>query len=230
MKVYELKLKVFVLKDMEIKASRERLCSLIDKSFLKNKKISEIHEDNIYKFYTFNNLYPLEESKVYKEGNIYTLIIRTMDEQLLEHFIKYLSNEHTDYLKSLVLEYRVIQQRHIEKIYNITPAIAKFENGYWKTNQSIEVLEKRIKENLIKKYNELFNVKIKEDFELFTFIKLENSNPIPCKYKNTTLLGDKMTLTIAENSMAQDLAYLAIGSGILEMGSRGMGFVNYKCL
>ena len=34
-------------------------------------------------------------------------------------------------------------------------------------------------------------------------------------------------LEIAENDNAQKLAFLAIGSGLLEMNARGFGFVNY---
>ena len=34
-------------------------------------------------------------------------------------------------------------------------------------------------------------------------------------------------LEIAENDNAQKLAFLAIGSGLLEMKARGFGFVNY---
>lgn len=230
MKVYEMKLKVFMLQSIELNNLRECVCNLIDKSLFKDEFTAELHNENKFKFYTFNNLYPIESDKLYKAGNIYTLIIRTIDETLVKHFQKHLANEYNEQLKALLIESRVIPKRHIERIYNITPAVAKFENGYWKNGEGIGALEKRIKENLIKKYNTLMNDKIDEDFELFSFFKLENANPIPCKYKNIKLLGDKMTLNIAENEKAQDLAYLALGTGLLEMGTRGLGFVNYKFL
>ena len=35
---------------------------------------------------------------------------------------------------------------------------------------------------------------------------------------------------VADNEMAQKLAYLALGTGVLEMNSRGFGFVNYRWL
>ena len=59
-------------------------------------------------------------------------------------------------------------------------------------------------------------------------IKFENIKPISTKYKNISLLGDKMTLYIAENEMAQEMAYFILGTGLLEMGSRGFGYCNYK--
>ena len=67
-----------------------------------------------------------------------------------------------------------------------------------------------------------------EDFKLFDKIELKNRKPISVKYKKIKLLGDKVNLYIADNDRAQALAYMAIGCGIMEMNSRGCGFVNYK--
>lgn len=74
---------------------------------------------------------------------------------------------------------KVIPKKHIESIYSITPVIAKFEDGYWKGSNTVEDLEKRIRENLIKKYNEFTNSKIDENFELFNMIKFINKNLFP---------------------------------------------------
>lgn len=49
-------------------------------------------------------------------------------------------------------------------------------------------------------------------------------------YKNINLLGDKIVLEVAQNHQAQELAYLALGVGLLENNSRGFGFVNFKYL
>ena len=53
--------------------------------------------------------------------------------------------------------------------------------------------------NLIKKYNSFFNEKIDENVEIFKYIKLENQKPIPVKYKDILLLGDKVTIEFTEN-------------------------------
>ncbi len=230
MKVYELKLKVYVCRSIESENSLKCISELIDKSFLKNKKLSKFHEQNTFKNYVHNSLYPIEQSKVYKSGSIYTVMIRTVDEDLVSHFEEVLVNEYTDYLKALAIEKKVIPRRHIDRIYSVTPAVAKFEAGYWRTSNNVESFEKRLRENLIKKYNAYFNTKIQEDFELFTFIKFNNQKPIANNYKDIRLLGDKITLNVAENSLAQDLVYFALGSGILEMNSRGFGYVNFKWL
>ena len=167
---------------------------------------------------------------MYLAGKIYTVTIRSVEEKLVNHFQKFLENESSETLKAITLEIKIIPKKYIERIYSITSVVAKFENGYWRTNESVEIFEKRLKENLIKKYNSFTNQKIDEAFDLFTFMKFDNQKPIATKYKEIKLLGDKITLNVAENSMAQDLAYFALGTGLLEMNARGYGYVNYKWL
>lgn len=228
MEVFESKLKVYACKDIKSEDSLTCISELMDKSFLKDGQLSKFHEENSFKWYNFNSFFPVELSKIYKAGNIYTIIIRTIDKKLAEHFQKVLVNEYTNYLKALTIETRNIPKKHISKIYSITPTVMKFNTGYWKGNETIETFERRIVENLIKKYNSYFNTKLSEDFELFTYMKFENQKPIATKFKNIKILGDKLTLNVAENSTAQDLAYLALGTGLGEMGSRGFGFINFK--
>ena len=90
--------------------------------------------------------------------------------------------------------------------------------------------EKRLKENLIKKYNNLSDEKLDEDFELYTGLEFKNRKPIANEYKGIKLLGDKVSLNISENKTAQDLAYMCLGTGLLEMNARGYGFCNYRWL
>ena len=61
-------------------------------------------------------------------------------------------------------------------------------------------------------------------------ISFNNKKPIGCDYKNVSLLGDKVDLVFANNEISQDLAKIAIGTGIGEINARGYGFVNYRYL
>lgn len=230
MKVYELTLKVFLLKTIGSTETLQKISELIDKSLSKDKKFLDFHTNSGFKNYTFNSLFPVEKSKIYDEGKIYAIKIRTIDEELAGYLRQNLVNEYTDFVKALTIGYKTITPKYIDKIYSITPAVIKTEQGYWKGKLSLSQFERRIKENLIKKYNNYFNIKLDEDFQLFNMIKFDNIKPIACKYKSINILGDKLTLNIAENKTAQDLACLALGTGIGEMGSRGYGFVNYKQL
>lgn len=230
MKVYESTLKIFLLKDLPMDKAHEKLSELIDKSLCKDKELLTLHNKNKYKYYTFSLPYKLERDKIYKAGNIYSVRIRTIDEKILNNFKTELANMYTSVIKSLTMEIKIIPKKYISTIYSVTPVVIKTDKGYWKRNLSLNEYEKKIKENLIKKYNQFFNEKIDESFPLYNFIKFDNQKPIGVKYKNITLLGDKITLNIAEDEISQNIAYLALGAGIGEMGPRGMGFVNYKWL
>lgn len=228
MKVYEATLKIFLLKDLPMDKAYEKLSELIDKSLCKDEELLALHNENKYKYYTFSLPYKLEQDKIYKVGNLYSVKIRTIDEKILKNFKTQLVNMYTSVIKALTIEVKVIPKKHISTIYSITPIVIKTDNGYWKGNLSLDQYEKRIKENLIKKWNQFFNEKINEDFPLYDFIKFDSKKPIGIKYKSITLLGDKLTLNIADDEISQNMAYLALGAGVGEICSRGMGFVNYK--
>lgn len=230
MRVFQIKLKIFVLKDIPIDNSQSIISSFIDSGLTKDKGLLEFHESNKFKGYCFDAPYPLEEDKIYKKNNIYTLTIRTIDKNLADFFANKLVNEFNDNVKGLTSEIRILPKKHIEKLYSITSVVMKNDDGYWKNKIKLNEFERRLKENLIKKYNSAMNVKIGEDFQLYTTIEFKNRTPIATNYKNIKLLGDKISLNIAENDVAQELAYMSLGTGILEMNARGYGFVNYRWL
>ena len=225
---HEAILKIYVLKNITKEKALSEIASLIDKSFLITENMSQMHRKNSYKGYVFNNMFPLEE--IYKAGTIASIQIRTIDQVLLNHIRDVLKDTTTDKIKSLAVMTKEINLKDdwIKNIYSITPVIIKTENGYWRGNLSINEYLQRIKVNLIKKYNQIYNTKINEDFELFKGVEFTNLKPIGCEYKNIVLLGDKLELEIAENEKAQKLANLALGAGIGEMNARGYGFVNYN--
>jgi len=228
MKVYEVTLKIFLLKDLPMDKAYEELSDLIDKSLCKDEELLALHNENKYKYYTFSLPYKLEQDKIYKACNLYSVKIRTIDEKILKNFKTQLVNMYTPVIKALTIEVKVIPKKHISTIYSITPVVIKTDNGYWKGNLSLDQYEKRVKTNIIKKWNQFFNEKVSENFPLYDFIKFDNKKPIGIKYKNITLLGDKLTLNISDDELSQNMAYLALGAGIGEICSRGMGFVNYK--
>lgn len=230
MDVFELSIKAYCLKDILKKDVFKEIDILIDSCLMQDEEMKKLHLANSYKYYTFNALYPLEKGGIYQRGKIYTFILRTANAALKDYFYNELPKQYSHTLKLLTAEDKQISKRHIHKLYSITPIILKFDTGYWRDQYTFEVFEKRIRENLIKKYNAFNHIKLEEDFELFTYLKIENQKPITFEYKNVILLGDKITAHVAENDTAQKLAYMAIASGLGEMGSRGAGFVNFQYL
>ncbi|MDE5782247.1 MAG: CRISPR-associated endoribonuclease Cas6 [Lachnospiraceae bacterium] len=228
-RVYEISVKIFSLKDFK----QEEACSIsagfVDACLAKNNDYLNFHQTNCYKLYTQDMPYPTEPDGIYKREKVYTIRIRTVNKELLDYLAKNLSNTSSDYLKGLTVNIRIIPRKYINKIYSITPVVMKLQNsGYWKSNITFDEYEKLLKNNLIKKYNYFFNVKLDEDFQFYTNIQKTNRKPIDVKYKNISLLGDKFDIEIADNETAQSLAYLALAVGLGGNNSRSCGFVNYK--
>ena len=229
MDVYEIKLKVYLLQSIKTEESQPGIRKIIDKTLSNEKKWLEFHQENKYKNYCFDSMYPLEQDKVYKEGNIYTVNIRTIDKDLAQYLNKNISKEYTDKIKCLTTQIRIIPKKTIQKVYSITPCILK-TNGYWKNNLSIDDFENRLKSNLIKKYNQINNTKVDEDFELYNSIQFKNKKPCAIKYKDIKLLGDKISLDIADDEISQMIAYMSLGVGIGENNSAGAGFMGFRYL
>lgn len=230
MEVYEIKLKVYTLIDINVEDAQNEVCKLIDSALIKNTDFLEFHKKNEFKNYCFDSLYPIEESKIYQKDKIYSVKVRTINRRLAKYLNDNLSKEYSDKLKSLTTEIRIVPKKIIEKIYSITPVILKDSSGYWKENLRLDDFERRLKENLIKKYNQVNETKVDENFDLYTSIEFKNKKPCKIKYKNINLLGDKISLNISDNNIAQNIAYMALGTGVLEFNSRGGGFVNFRCL
>ena len=229
--VKEFRLKVFLLKDIPIKEGVETISKLLD-TCLVTSGCSALHKETQTKLYCFSSFYPLAEKGQYKAGNIYTVVIRTMDQVTAEVFERNLDKQSTSYIKALTLEKRMLKQKHVDEIFSLTPVIVKFREseGYWRGQHSMEAFENHLKTNLIKKYNMLHHECIDENFEWINYIKILNNKPIATKYKDIQLLGDKVSIKIAEHPNAQALAWMAIGTGLGEMAGRGFGFVNYRYL
>lgn len=228
MDVIQIRLKTELKEDINHKDVQEIICKFFDTNLIKSISMEKFHYENKYKFYCFDGLYPVEKDKIYKKGKNYSITVRTLSLKLGEFFANQLINSNNKFLKVLSSQIKIIPQKHIEKIYSVTPAILKSDKGYWRENLSADDYERRIKENLIKKYNQLTNTKMDEDFQFITAMTFDNKKPISMNYKDIKLLGDKITLHISENKNAQILAYLCLGSGLLEMNSRGAGFVNFR--
>lgn len=227
MEIYELNIKVYLLKDIAIDRIQQYITYFIDNTLIKEDEFAKKHAVNDYKYYTFDSLYPLAKQGIYHKNKIYTFRLRTIDSRLADYFYNNLAKNRTDELQGLTIMIKILKNKLIKKIYTLTPAVLKTTQGYWKNSLNLEEFEERLKVNLIKKYNQIYNCKMNENFQLYYQINFKNKVPVSRKYKDIKLLGDMIELEIAENENAQKLAWLAIGTGLLEMNARGFGFVNY---
>lgn len=230
LRVYETNMMIYLLKNIKKEECMEEISNFIDSAMAKDEELLKLHNENTFKMYNFNMFYPVEKSGVYLNGNIYSIQIRTIDKKLAEFFNNNLVNNFTDTMKGLKVVTKIIPQKHIAKIYSLTPVILKNDEGYWRGNLTFDDFERRLKENLVKKYNSAMNTKIDENFQLYTNIEFINQKPVAISYKGRKLLGDKIQLSIGDDKASQDLAYMALGVGVLEMNARGAGYVNFKWL
>lgn len=226
-KVYEIRIKVYILRDIPLQEILATEAEFIDSALAQNQRWLEYHEVNQYKNYCFAGLYPIEKEGVYKKGNIYTITLRTVNVGLARYLSNILRNHYTDVIKGLTVENRILPKKIISEIYSLTPVIQKFD-GYWKKQISIGGFERRLFENAVKKYNQYMGERIEEDFQLYTNITFLNRKPIANEYKGIRLLGDKISLKIADDVKAQEMAYFLLGTGLCEMNSRGYGYCNYR--
>lgn len=228
--VYEAHLKMYFFKNMSIIDCQEEVCRVIDLALCQNETFAALHRAKGYKPYTFNNPYPIEPGGVYKAGNLYTIIVRTFNEQLAHHLVANIGKIETPSIKGITGNVSFIKPRLIEKIYSITPVIVKVETQkYWQGEITFETYTNQIKNNLIKKYQTFTGEQV-DEVELFEQFSIVSSKPLARSYKSKHLLGDKLSIEIGTSEPAQKIGWYAVGLGIGEMNSRGFGYVNFKSM
>ncbi|WP_177214470.1 CRISPR-associated endoribonuclease Cas6 [Anaeromicropila populeti] len=206
----------------------EVLCKFLDNVLCQKEELIGLHNAKKYKNYCFNSLYPTSSDKVYHKNKRYQLQIRTTDRELAQHFANQAVRVKDRIIKVIETSVQMLPKRTIYKLYSISPCMLKTDYGYWRSYLPEANFLEAVKSNLIKKYKDFTGQLVDEDFSFFERIEFINRKPILCAYKNVSLLGDKLDLYISEHPMAQELAYFALGVGILEGNARGFGFVNDK--
>ena len=236
--------KIRLKKDIFFKDLTTHITRFIDTNLSNNSEMYNYHNSKIYKEYCFDSLFPLEEDKIYKKDKEYFFRIRSINQKIANYFLDTLLSFQTIDIECLSLNAKTIEKKLIEKLYTITPILMKTDEGYWQYSMTFEDFEKRLKINCLKKYlyftqkngdlevdKELLK-KLGEDksddIDLFTNIKFINKKPITIIYKGRKLVGDKIELQVANNERAQDIAYMLLGTGLLENCTRGCGFLGFK--
>ena len=226
MKYFELTVTAQLLINTPYNEANEQLSRLINKAMQKDFKLAAKHQENNYKNYVFDSLFPREKDKTYKAEKIYVFRIRSFEEYFIDRVKDLLPKTATDYFKCISREIGDVHYRPIKALYTVTPALATVgKNIYWVPGDDIKLLVERININLIKKYKNLFDVQLSEEQLFFDKIKIINKKPLVYKYKNTNLFGNKFKIAINDDEVSQKLAFLTLGVGLLEKNSTlGMGF------
>lgn len=141
MQIYEGTLKLYLLKDVFNKNYQEKIGAAIDKCLLANEEKKAFHEKRIPKGYVFNGFFDKnQKDKDYKypAGSVYSVRVRSLDSELMNYFKTNLCNIRTNEMQALTFEYRTLPNTIVKTIYSVTPAVCKFEDGYWKKSHTLD--------------------------------------------------------------------------------------------
>jgi CRISPR-associated endoribonuclease Cas6 len=163
MKFYELTITCFILKDINFKESQSKLANAMNSILLNDNELILLHQSKQINKYVFSSFYPTEKYGVHKKGRIYIFKVRVFNHETIEKLRHQLSNFKNEDFKVLNTEIKTFNQHYISQLYTITPTVLtyktdEYKNGRknWILGDNIDILEKRINSNLVKKYNKSF--------------------------------------------------------------------------
>lgn len=218
---HELIVTLLLQTDLEAARSYEYLSRLISGAMLQDPQLKELHSQRVIKGYTLCSLYPREADKVYKQGRVYLFNIRTLDSEFILKLKSILPRLNAGVLAT---EIRNFEYRPISRLTTLTPVVVTIDNKSWTKEKGLKILMERAAINSLKKYRAFIGDMTEPTENFIEGIQLLNEKPIKIPYKNNSLLGNKLMLTIKSDPISQKLAFAALGAGLLEKNAIGMGY------
>lgn len=223
---YELELEIKLKRNVYFSKSHELLSKFFNKVMLLDEYLKKLHKDSGFKLYSFSGLYPAENDKIYKTNKLYKIRMRSLDAKFtcaMQFALSQITDRDINVISIKLIKK---QQQFINEIVTITPAVFTInpKEGYWQIGNDIDLLEKRMTTNLEKKYNALFNTEIENSDIFLHCLNVTNMKTIYIPYKEGLLLSNKFRIQVKEDDISQKLATIALGAGLGEKNSIGMGF------
>jgi len=231
MQFFELICKAYLKRDIEFKSSFEVISKFI--SFvISNGDFKDLHFGKGFKHYVFKSFYPLEKDKIYKKGETYEFTIRSLSEDLIDYLSNALrENINNPNFQVLTTTKRVVKQHFITELYTLSPTIVSISQGkFWTMEQSgdILLLQRLLHDNLEKKYNDFYKLKLNPMQNFIQLLEIKNRKPqnilISKNGKSIRFFGNKFRIIPHEDEVSQKLAFMALGAGLGEKNSFGGGF------
>ncbi|WP_129599674.1 CRISPR-associated endoribonuclease Cas6 [Anaerophilus nitritogenes] len=221
----ELTVTVMLKKDIFFAESGYIIGKNINKAMLLDEDLKTLHPRREYKYYVFNSFYPLEKNKTYIKGRVYVFKIRGLDCKYIEKFARCLQKLESYDFEVISVATSEVKQKHINKLYSITPIIITKDNKPWLQGDDVEEFKKRLEANMEKKYKNFFGEDIDVQGKFIKSLEFKNKLPMYFRYKGIKLLGNKVNIEIQENNIAQKMAFVAMAIGIGEKNSSvGAGY------
>ena len=236
MKIFELKCKAYLKKDIEYKSSLDAISKYISYSMMQSNLIKHLHYAVDFKHYVFGSFYPLENDKTYKSNKTYTFTIRSLDSKFTD-IMQELLRANINNPNFLVIDAvkKEIKEFFIKELYTLTPTVVTIKKGlYWTIQKDGDItkLLKQLQDNLEKKYKSFYGEELEVKQNFIQAIELKNKLPqsiyITKNKQKIRLFGNKFKIIPNEDETSQKLAFLALGAGLGEKNSFGAGFVIAK--
>lgn len=235
MKYFELTCKAYLKTNLGFDESFENISKFTNFAMMRGG-FEELHEKDGFKHYSFGGFRPTKEDiekKLFKGGNIYEFMIRSLDEEFVDKMAVALrENIDNPHIQVLQTTKKTIKQHFIAEIYSVTPVIVSVENGkFWTMEQSGDImqLQKQLHDNLEKKYKSFYGEELKAPQNFIQLLEVKNRIPQNIRiHKNgnkVTFFGNKFKIIPNEDEVSQKLAFVALACGLGEKNSFGGGFV-----
>jgi CRISPR-associated endoribonuclease Cas6 len=219
-------------------------------SLLRDTPYSILHDKKGYKFFCFSNIFPVPEDGKIKRGDKKKLLISSPDKLFINFLEEKVKERKEINIGEMQFELNNVKRFNVKlkknfKLITATPIIIRIPEKnyekykipmefrkkryvYWRPQYSFEAFVKQLEENLIKKYNEFYNVKfeIERIFEMFKFVKSTVNHTI-INGKEQMLVGSIWEFGFSYlNPEQKKILEFGIDCGFGERNSLGFGFMN----
>lgn len=223
----ELKIAIYLKHDVRVDECGYMLSKLLSDVMAKDEDLLELHKRTGFKYYSFDNLYPLAKNEIYTQDSIYTFRLRSINEHFINKIRSLLCDYENNDAKIIMASEKKFYKRQISEIFSLTPIIVtlkKRENGF--NPEKLKDIQDDIISNLVHKYNSYYGENIQfEDAAHMFLMGQRSSKLISVKYKDIKLLGIKYKFKVAPDDISQKLAFFAEAVGLGEKSSScGAGF------
>lgn len=221
---HEIIVTVLLKNNLPYQNCQETIGKLISYSMLCDAQLKNLHEQAVYKYYSFDSLFPIEKDGTYKQNKVYVFHIRVVQKDFSEKLKRCLSGTENDRFKILATELRKFSPRFINLLYTVTPCIVTKDGGPFKPDDDLTFLKKRLEINAEKKYKVLYGQRL-DSSDFIERIVVISRNPTVTRYKGMSYLGAKLQVYIRSDEASQKLAALVALAGLGEKSSSlGAGF------
>ena len=223
----ELKIAIYLKRDIRVEECGYMLSKLLSDVMARDEGLLELHKRTGFKYYSFDNLYPLAKNEIYTKDAIYTFRLRSINENFINKIRCFLFDYENSDAKIIMASEKKFYKKQIDEIISLTPIIVtlkKREDGF--NPDKLKDIQDDIIKNLVHKYNSYYgeNIEFEEAAHMF-LMGQRSAKLISVKYKDIKLLGVKYKFKVAPDDISQKLAFFAEAVGLGEKSSScGAGF------